>query len=471
MNNTGKTITAITTAAAIGTGVLLTTTQEPAPVEQEQPPAQVEFVDDIKPIEVPIFTVDIPSIDVPKVEIFGVEIPGIENLKPETITVATHLVGKIGVENLSHEQIRMLVTIVDTVEVAGYSIETVKIATQVVSSVGVENLNPVQIRIILQTISNLDGDIPKIQALQKMLAATMKDQRMIQYDRTLNIYNEALTAWLEIYSKPLPPPIDYIPLPRGIRMIAELRSSTHATANLAFYRQQGYNACLITIDGTESISKVLELVNLVRSAKMDAWIAWAGPEKLEWSIFQEPAKISLLLEAAAPFCQGYLVAWRRTSAHLVEQDAHYLEHLVHQVRTANPKICIVGESYWGETWENQPYVNQRGWQARDNAPRNPSGILIAGIATQGYAIEAMLRGAFAKWAATPRLGLVLGEKAYYASSKDTGRNFKTNLRIKQQVEKRFRRAGCIGTVTIHGDASDLGTSLQTVDDIGKYKIE
>ena len=97
--------------------------------------------------------------------------------------------------------------------------------------------------------------------------------------------------------------------------------------------------------------------------------------------------------------------------------------------------------------------------------------MIAGIATQGYAIEAVLSGAFARCVATPRLGLVLGEKAYYASSKDTGRNFKTNLRIKQQVEKRFRRAGCIGTVTIHGDASDLGTSLQTVDDIGKYKIE
>ncbi len=432
MNTTGKTITAITTAAAIGTGVLLTTMQdEPAPVEQEQPPAQVEFVDDIKPIEVPVFTVDIPRIDVFKVEICGVEIPNVENLNPETIKVATHLV----------------------------------------ETIGVENLNPVQIRIILQTISRLDGDIPKIQALQKMLAATMKDQRMIQYDRTLNIYNDALTAWLEIYSKPLPEPIAYIPLPRGIRMIAELRSSDHAAANLAFYRRQGYNACLITIDGTESPRNALQLVNLVRQAGMAAWIAWAGPERLDWSIYQDPAKISRLLRTAAPLCQGYLVAWRRTSAHLVEQDAAYMEHLVAQVRKANPGICIVGESYWGQTWENQPYVNQRGWQARDNVPRNPSGILIAGIATQGYAIEAMLRGIFARWGATPRLGLVLGEKAYYASSKNTGRGFEANLRIKQQLEKRFLRAGCIGTVTIHGDGSDRGSTVQTVDDLGKHRIQ
>lgn len=476
MNTTGKTITAITTAAAIGTGVLLTTMQEPAQIEQEQPPAQVEFVDDIKPIEVPVFSVDIPSIDVlrvdvPKVEIFGVEIPGIENLSPETIKVAAHLVETIGVENLSPEQIKVLVTIVDTVEVAGYSIETVRVATQIVESVGVENLNPVQIRIILQTISNLDGDVPKIQALQKMLAATMKDQRMIQYDRTLNIYNEALTAWLEIYSKPLPAPMKYIPLPRGIRMIAELRSSDHAAANLAFYRQQGYNACLITIDGTESISKVLQLANLVRAADMAAWIAWAGPESLEWSIYQDPAKISRLLKAAAPLCKGYMVAWRRTSAHLVAQDAPYLEYLVQQVRSANPSIYVVGESYYGQTWENLPHVNRRGWEARDNVPRNQSGILIAGIATQGYAVETMLRSTFARWVATPRLAMVLGDRAYYASSNSTGRSFLSNLRIKQQLERRFLRAGCIGTVTIHGDGSDRGSTIQTVDDLGKYRID
>jgi len=411
MNTTGKTITAITTAAAIGTGVLLTTMQEPTQIEQEQPPAQVEFVDDIKPIEVPIFTVDIPSIDVPKVEIFGVEIPNVEKLSPETI------------------------------------------------------------QILIAAVDRLDGDVPKIQALQKMLAATMKDQRMLQYDRTLSIYNDALTAWLEIYSKPLPPPIAYIPLPRGIRMIAELRSSDHAAANLAFYRQQGYNSCLITIDGTESISKVLQLVNLVRAADMAAWIAWAGPEKLEWSIYQDPAKISRLLKAAAPLCKGYMVAWRRTSAHLVAQDAPYIEYLVQQVRSANPAIYVVGESYYGQTWENLPHVDRKGWEARDNVPRNQSGILIAGIATQGYAVETMLRSTFARWVATPRLAMVLGERPYYASSNSNRRSFLSNLRIKQQLEKRFLRAGCIGTVTIHGDGSDRGSTVQTVDDLGKYRIE
>lgn len=446
MNTTGKTITAITTAAAIGTGVLLTTTQEPAPVEQEQPVAQVEFVDDIKPIEVPVFSVDIPAIDVP-----AIDVPDIENLSPE--------------------QTEVLAMIASVVDVAGYSIETISAAIQAVDGVGVENLSPVQIRIILQEISRVDGDVPKIQALQKVLVGIMKDQRALQYDQTLMPGNEAITAWLEIYSRPLPPPIAYIPLPRGIRMIAELRSSDHAAVNLAFYRAQGYNACLVTIDGTENSSKVLQLVNLVRGSGMAAWIAWAGPENLEWSIYQDPAKISRLLKAAAPLCQGYLVAWRRTSAHLFAQDAPYLEYLVQQVRQANPAIYVAGESYYGETWENKPFVQRKGWEARDNVPRNQSGILIAGIATQGFAIEAMLRRTFSRWVATPRLGMVLGERAYYASTNNTGRSFLSALRIKQQLEKRFLRAGCIGTITIHGDGSDRGSTIQTVDDLGKYRID
>lgn len=424
MTNTGKTTTIIAAAAAIGTGVLLTTLQEPDAPEQ-QPIPEVEFIDDIKPISVPVVTV--PRLDI------------------GSLTVKT--------------------SAVSTPEVAVLTGGAIGVYTA-----DVDSLDPSPVSITLAAITPLDGDVPAMQSLQRELTATMLDQRMLQHDATLTIYNPAMAAWLDIYRQPLPPPINYVPLPAGIRIIAELRSLDHAAENLAFYREAGYNACLVTIDGTKTVSQVIARVNLARSAGMAPWIAWSGPEQLEWSIFQEPMKISRLLKAAAPLCQGYLVAWRRTSAHLVEQDAAYMEHLVAQVRKANPGICIVGESYWGQTWENQPYVNQRGWQARDNAPRNHSGILIAGIATQGYAIEAMLRGAFAKWAATPQLGLVLGEKAYYASSKDTGRNFKINLRIKQQVENRFRRAGCVGTVTIHGDGSDKGTSLQTSDDLGKYPI-
>ena len=39
------------------------------------------------------------------------------------------MIETVGVENLSPEQIGVLVTIVDVVDVAGYSVETVKIST------------------------------------------------------------------------------------------------------------------------------------------------------------------------------------------------------------------------------------------------------------------------------------------------------------------------------------------------------
>ena len=427
MNRTQTTTIAAATAAAaiIGTGILVNLPDAPEPVEADQP-AIIEFVDDIKPIEVPVITV--PSLDIADLTV-----------KPTTVNVpeiAVFTGGAIGV---------------DSIDTASLSIPAAKVTAV--------------------TVQPLDADIPALQHLQRVLAATMQDQRMLQYDRSLTIYNDALTAWLEIYQQPLPSPIEHTPLPRGIRMIAELRDTSHAAANLAYYQRQGYNACLITIDGTESVGDVLQRVRLVLAAGMAPWVAWAGPEKLEWSIFQEPAKISRLLKVAAPFCEGYLVAWRRTSAHLVAQDAQYLEHLVAQVRSANPKIYIVGESYYGQTWENLPHVNQRGWIARDNVPRNQSGVLIAGIATQNFAVEAMLRSTFARWVATPRLAMVLGERAYYASSNSTGRSFTANLRLKQQLERRFLRAGCVGTITIHGDGSDRGASLQTSDDIGRHPIE
>lgn len=426
MNRTQTTIAAATAAAAIiGTGILVNLPDAPEPVETDQP-AIVEFVNDVKPIEVPVITV--PSLDIVDLAV-----------KPAAVNVpevAVFIGGAIGV---------------DTLAAVPLSISTTRIATPAIQA--------------------LDDEIPSWQNLRRMLAASVKDKRMLRHDRTLTIHNEALAAWLEIYQRPLPPPIAHIPPPRGIRMIAELRSVDHAAANLAYYRRQGYNACLITVDGTEGVGNVLQRVRLARSAGLAPWIAWAGPETLRWSIYQNPAVIGRLLQAAAPLCQGYLVAWRRTSAHLVAQDAHYLEHLVARVRQANPQICVVGESYHGQTWENLPHVNQRGWVARDNVPRNQSAVLIAGIATQNYDVETMLRSTFARWVATPRLALVLGERAYYASRNDTGRSFVANLRLKQQLERRFLRAGCFGTITIHGDGSDRGSTIQTVDDLGKYKID
>jgi hypothetical protein len=424
MNTTGKTITAITTAATLGVGTLLYNQWTP-PVADDDMAAALAVIDDVKPIQV-----ELPSVGVPTITVDSL-VTRVELISP---LVAVYSVGEV---------------------------QTPEPAQPVVAQVSIAPVN----------VMSPAADIPRIQDLHKTWGGIVKDQRQLTHDKGISIHNSGLEKWLAIYEQPLPPPLETLLLPKGVKMIAELRSLNHAAENLAFYRRMGYNACLVPVYGDEKPLDIVTLVQAVKQAKLKAWIAWAGPEALSWTIYRDPDQITRTLAMAAPMCEGYICAWRRTSAHLVMQDSPYIEHLAAAVRAANPSIYVVGESFWGETWENQPYVNQRGWQARDNAPRNPSGILIAGIATQGYAIEAMLRSAFAKWAATPRLGLVLGEKAYYASSKDTGRSFYANFRIKRELEQRFRRAGCGGTITIHGDGSDRGTTLQAVDDIGKYKIE
>ncbi|NMA48118.1 MAG: hypothetical protein GX945_16310 [Lentisphaerae bacterium] len=467
MTATKKTIAAAAAAATLGVGTLVYR-QWPSPAKDDAPlAAPVNVVDDVQPIQVALPSVTVPTITVDSL------VTRVEPLSPPVVVYSP---GKLAIQAPNTPA----VTPVAVRSAIGAQPQTP--AVMRVNPAAVDSAEPVptpapdtpkvaQVSIAPASVTSPAADIPRIQHLHKTLAAIVKDKRHLVSDKGISIHNPGMEKWLAIYEQPLPPPNEHIPLPQGIRMIAELHTPDHAAANLAYYRRQGYNACLISLDGSESVRKVAQLISLVRQADMAPWIAWAGPESLGWSIYQDPDKITRLLSSAAPLCQGYLVAWRRTSAHLVEQDAAYIEHLAAQVRAANPGIYIVGESYYGETWQNLPQVNQRGWTARDNAPRNPSGILITGIATQGYAIEIMLRSTFAKWVATPRLAQVLGERPYYASTNNTGRSFAANLRIKQQLERRFLRAGCVGTVTLHGDGSDRGSTLMTVDDIGKYKIE
>jgi hypothetical protein len=325
-------------------------------------------------------------------------------------------------------------------------------------------------------IARADSRIPAIQDFRRQCRAVFSDKRMVKHDRGLKFDNHAAQKWLDIYGRPLPPPIASIPMPTGVRMIAELRLledggiPTATEYNLGIYARLGYNACLITVYGHETPAKLLALAGLVRSAGMSPWFAWSGPESLSATIFHDPARLARLLSPLAQVSEGYLCAWRRTSAHLVEQDPQYLEHIVAIIRKANPAIPVIGESYYGQTWRNLPHVNQAGWQARDNVPRNPSGILIAGIATRGYNIDNMLATTFARWRHMPRLGLVLGERPYYASTANTGRTWRENLQIKIELERRWIRAGCQGTITIHGDGSELGTTPQATDNLGVERI-
>lgn len=446
MTATKKTIAATAAAATLGVGTLVYR-QWPSPAKDDAPlAAPVNVVDDVQPIQVALPSVNIPTITVDSL---------VTRVEPLSPPVAIYSVGDV--PTLTPTQ----------TEVASVAVKSVgKIPTPAPDTPKVA-----QVSIAPASVTSPAADIPRIQHLHKTLAAIVKDKRHLVSDKGISIHNPGMEKWLAIYEQPLPPPLEPIPLPKGVKMIAELRTLEHAAENLAFYRRMGYNACLVPVYGDEKPLDVVAVLQAVRQAKLRAWIAWAGPESLTWTIYRDPDQIARTLAMAAPMCEGYICAWRRTSAHLVEQDAAYIEHLAAQVRAANPDIYIVGESYFGETWENTPEAGLGSWTARDNTPRNPSAVLINGIATKGWDIERRLLTTFAKWLATPKLGVVLGDRPYYASRNNTGQSFYANFRAKRQLERRFLRAGCIGTVTLHGDGSDRGSTLMTVDDIGKYKIE
>lgn len=481
------------------------------PLTDDQAAELIVEMASVEPIRVPLPVIEVPVIELPNIlvaNVPGISVAtvdlicrGIQGMGVQAIDVATVSIVARAIEMISVGGAKVatpgigtagsLKSVIDSVSVYAVSPESVRIVIAALEAMDCKVVSPAIVAVALRQIAAgrvqasvvdlpgitlADSRIPAIQQFWQKCREIFADQRMIQHDRGLDYDSPAVKKWLAIYAKPLPSAISQGPLPSGIRMIAELRLTESgsippaAVANLGVYAKLGYNACLITVYGHESPDGLLTLASLIRSAGMAPWFAWAGPESLTTTIFHDPDQIARLLSPLARVSDGYICAWRRTSAHLVEQDPQYLEHIAAIVRRANPTIPVVGESYYGQTWQNLPHVRQDGWEARDNTPRNPSGILIAGIATRGYNVENMLATMFARWKHTPRLGMVLGERAYYASSDNNGRTWRENLRIKQQLERRFLRAGCRGTVTIHGDGSDRDTTPQASDNLGKYHI-
>ena len=451
---------------------------------------------DVATVSIVARAIEMISVDSARVAALGVSSSGVQGVSVDTVSTVVRAIEMISVEGSrvatpSIATAGSLQAVIDSAAVYTVSPESVRIVIAALEAMDCQVVSPAIVAVALRQIAAgrvqasvvdvpgitlADSRIPAIRDFWQKCREIFADQRMIQHDRGLDFDSPAVKKWLEIYERPLPPPIATVPLPAGIRMIAELRLLESGTippaaeANLAVYAGLGYNACLITVYGDETPAGLLSLASLIRSAGMAPWFAWAGPESLSTTIFHDPDQIARLLTPLARVSNGYLCAWRRTSAHLVEQDPQYIEHIASIVRKANPAIPIVGESYYGQTWKNEPHVNQAGWEARDNTPRNPSGILIAGISTRGYNIENMLTTVFGRWQSISRLGLVLGERPYYASSANNGRTWRENLQIKHELERRFLRAGCHGTVTIHGDGSDRGAAPQASDNLGENEI-
>ena len=289
-----------------------------------------------------------------------------------------------------------------------------------------------------------------------MAKTRFKDQRMLQHDIGMTPFNEAMAEWLEIYRTHADYVMDYVPLPDGIRMVAEVRVPrsqeqwTMLRENLAFYASLGYTSALLAIDGGESKNALADTADAIKTCGMKIWFALSGRETLKDTLFISPSSIKERLAIIAPLAEGMLIGWRRTSVHLFDMDLEYANFLIKTARKHNPKLAVLGEGYYGETASFQTESGHLTY----NMPRNVSGCEIIGLGYANVNAAMALNALYGSVRNTGRVAVVLGDRPYYATRNMNGLGFLENLAIKQRIERRFTDAGCNGTITLHGDGSD-----------------
>ena len=275
--------------------------------------------------------------------------------------------------------------------------------------------------------------------------------------------NENLASWVEIFQAHKEYTFPHVPVSQGLRMVAEVRwpvSEEVLASNLTWYKDKGYNAVLLTFDGSEEPYQLTQLADKITSAGMKVYFAFGGAENLKLSVFIHPYKLGRLITALAPKCAGMLLHWRRTSQHLLLPDRAFIDFLVRHGREANPALQIIGESYYGENAESKG-----AFVLSTSLPAGSSAILLTNVGYSFYSPPKALK--LLNGQLTPVLVLILGAKPYYATVNPNNLSFEQNWQIKRMLEENFVAAGATGTVTLHGDGSNgLFNSFHT-DNLGQ----
>ena len=422
-----KKITAITAAAALATGGALYYMSDDLPKDE---PA--ENVDDVVAV-----TVDLPKVELPVVSVPGVKAPEVDT--PQIVTpeiVITKFVSALELDKLN---------------IPAAEVQAVSATPRIVLLP-----TPQGVKVVLPEVSDPAERIPLVIELQRTLQTLFRDKRNLAYDRSIGIDSTAWKKWIEIYRKNEPYAIAYQPMPAGLRIIAEVKCPQDSAQietldkNLEAYKAAGYNAVLLTFDLTEPLSKLLDVISFVKSKDMRVVFAYAGPERLEWSVFQDPDKIAGYLSSIGAASDAFLIGWRRTSLHLLIPDPQWINFLVKNARKCNQDLPVIGEAYLGQTAES----NESERAVTYNIPENISAVLIFGIGYKGVAIERAIDLVYPQAKGLTRNGLAIGERPYFDTRNDTKKSMAENNKIKAKIESRFLRAGCIGTMTIRGDGSD-----------------
>lgn len=333
--------------------------------------------------------------------------------------------------------------------------------------------NPLQ---IVSIQSNVDSIKNNFILLNKLI---MDKRNMYNDNDFLNPENEIVEKWIKVYNEEYPE-IEKIELPHGVRMIAEVRmpqsiqQSTILKENLEYRKTQGFNSVLLTFNGTESPEDLYDLAIYLKNFGFSVWFAFGGKEDLNEKVFIDPDKYAYYLYVLSTVCDGFISHWRRTSSHLFIQDDVFMEFSAYWVRTGNASIPILGEIYFGETadletqvdWCEKYRINQRGgtvnliWRLVDGG----SGYLITNFSSGNINVEWVMTNILKK-IEKPKYVLITGPNVYFLTVNLTNSDYEKDFKIIEQIEERWIKAGCIGTIVTHGDGSD---TFSVTDNMSMY---
>ena len=263
--------------------------------------------------------------------------------------------------------------------------------------------------------------------------------------------------WIKIYKTAKPYNLKYIKMKSPLRIIAEVlvpktyEEEETLKKNLKYYKSRGYDSALLSFDTSETLHSLTRTSEIIRNSGLNVWITFSGPEDLGHSVFVDPVKLESYLITLGSYAEGFILGWRRTSLHLLLQDWQFSDFLMKSVRMGNENIVILGESYIGETAETPEHTRITTY----NNPKNISGTVISGLGFHGVNVKGALNGIFSPVKNMDRIALIVGSNPYYMTLEKAKYTKKEQDTIKAALEKRFINAGCIGTITLHGDGGTV----------------
>ena len=421
MNTITKTVASVTTAAAVAGGFVALNSLE------KTENATTDFIDDVQAVTVEVPRVEIPTVSIPIVS---------------TPVIALPEIGAIRILS-SHEIKDLEIPDIELPETTGVLASAARVSTE---APGVKT--PV--------VPSYTARLPAMIELQKIQKKLFRDQRNLIYDPSVGIDSASWTKWLRIYQsdeyKTYSP--EYVELKKGLRIINEVKCPENTeqfqrmSENIEYYMSRGYNSVLVTFTTGETLYRLSDTIDYLKSLGLKIVIAYAGRENLNESLFRDPDTLAKFLRELGAKSDALLLGWRRTSLHLFLPDRRWTNFLIKNARSKNSRLAVIGMAYFGETAEKQLGVTY-------DVPENCSAVLVVGCGYPRASRKTVLKKLFPEILDHPhKIGLVVGERPYFDSLHDTGKTKHRNDQIKRRIELRLLQAGCDSTMTYSGDGSD-----------------